>query len=69
MAAHRNGIKNVILPIQNKPDIKEIPSDLRSQLTIHFAETVHEYLMLALEQEVDHDFLKWNNANFSSEKL
>jgi ATP-dependent Lon protease len=29
MAAHRNGIKNVILPKQNEIDAKEIPQDVR----------------------------------------
>ena len=29
MAAHRNGIRNVILPKQNEKDIKDIPEDLR----------------------------------------
>jgi ATP-dependent Lon protease len=40
MAAHRNGIKNVILPKQNKDDLKDIPEDLKAQLTIHFADNV-----------------------------
>jgi ATP-dependent Lon protease len=53
MAAHRNGIKNVILPSQNKDDTKDIPKDLKSQLTLHFADNVLQYLDLALEAEVD----------------
>lgn len=40
MAAHRNGITNVILPLQNKDDVKDIPEDLRKQIKIHFAERV-----------------------------
>lgn len=28
MAAHRNGIKNIILPKQNEKDLTEIPEDL-----------------------------------------
>ena len=69
MAAHRNGIKNVILPIQNMTDTQEIPEDLRKELKIHFAENVQQYLELALEKSVDKDFLKWNNANFHIEKV
>ena len=65
MAAHRNGINNVILPSQNKNDIKDIPADLRAQLKIHFAENVHQYLELALEKNVDKEFLKLNAANFA----
>lgn len=30
MAAHRNGIKNVILPKQNEKDLKDLPDDLKS---------------------------------------
>lgn len=40
MAAHRNGIRNVILPIGNKKDFKEVPEDVRKELKIHFAETI-----------------------------
>ena len=60
MAAHRNGIMNVILPLQNKQDVKDIPEDLRKQIKIHFAENINQYLELALETKVDKDFLKWN---------
>lgn len=37
MAAHRNGIKNVILPRQNEKDLVEIPEDLAKQMVIHLA--------------------------------
>lgn len=63
MAAHRNGIKNVILPKRNKQDAKEIPADLRSQLKLHFADNVHEYLKLALEAKVDPEYMKWSALN------
>jgi ATP-dependent Lon protease len=53
MAAHRNGIMNVILPKQNEKDIKDIPEDLRGELKIHFAENIWTYLELALEKKVD----------------
>ena len=66
MAAHRNGIKNVILPKRNEEDTKEIPADLRSQLRLHFAKSVHDYLRLALEAEVDSEFLKWTALNRDS---
>lgn len=59
MAAHRNGIKNVILPIGNKKDFKDIPEDVRKELKIHFAETVERYLELALEKKVDEAFQKF----------
>ena len=57
MAAHRNGIRNVILPKQNEKDIKDIPEDLRQELKIHFAGNIWTYLELALEKKVDNNFL------------
>ena len=53
MAAHRNGIKNVILPKQNEKDLVEIPEDLAKQMVIHLAGDISEYLNLALEAEED----------------
>ena len=32
IAAHRNNIKNVILPMKNKKDVDDIPKDVREQL-------------------------------------
>lgn len=57
MAAHRNGIKNVILPAKNKNDANDIPKDLRSQLKLHFADHVLEYLELALEKKIDKEYM------------
>ena len=53
MAAHRNGIYNILLPKQNKKDINDIPEDLRKELKISLCEHIFEYLDYALEKEVD----------------
>lgn len=53
IAAHRNGIKNVILPEKNKKDIDDIPADVRKQMKIYFVSKVQEALELALEKKVD----------------
>ena len=58
MAAHRNGIRNVILPERNKDDLSDLPADLRSQLNIHLADTLQKYLELALEKDLDSEFLR-----------
>ena len=58
MAAHRNGIKNIILPAKNKKDSKDIPEDLRSQLNLFFADHVIDYLHLALEDKVDREYMQ-----------
>ena len=66
MAAHRNGIHNIILPSKNKKDSKEIPDDLRSQLKLYFADHVLDYLDLALEKHVDKEYLRQNALNYGS---
>jgi ATP-dependent Lon protease len=48
LAAHRAGIKTVILPQKNEDDIAEIPESVRKELTIHLVSTMHEILDLAL---------------------
>lgn len=40
MAAVRNHCTSVILPEKNRLDAKEIPQDVKNQLTIHFVESI-----------------------------
>ncbi|WP_426573491.1 endopeptidase La [Aquihabitans sp. McL0605] len=49
MAAHRVGIREVILPLRNEPDIDDVPEAIRDDLEIHFAKTVDEVIGWALE--------------------
>ncbi len=44
LAAHRAGIKTLILPAQNKKDLPEIPQDVRKGLRIVWVERVDEVL-------------------------
>ena len=44
MAAHRNGIKNVILPKKNENDYTDVPEDLRDELSVYFVNNVEELL-------------------------
>jgi ATP-dependent Lon protease len=53
LGAHRAGIKHIILPKANEPDIEDIPEEVRSQLTFHPVETLTEVLQHALEPEVE----------------
>lgn len=48
LAAHANGIKKVIVSIENKKDIKEIPSSIQKQMEIVFAEDMSQVLEYAL---------------------
>ena len=40
MAAHRNGLKNVILPKKNEQDIEDVPEDLRKEIRVHFVSKI-----------------------------
>lgn len=49
LAAHRSGIKTLILPAQNKKDLPDIPKDVRKGIRIVWVEKVDEVLQRALE--------------------
>ncbi|MCB9700439.1 MAG: endopeptidase La [Myxococcales bacterium] len=51
LAAHRAGIRRVILPLRNKRDLAEIPEDVRQAMEILFAEDMSQVLDAALEAE------------------
>ena len=48
LAAHRAGIKKIILPKENARDLEEVPEDVRSELTFVKVETIDEVLKEAL---------------------
>jgi ATP-dependent Lon protease len=49
VAAHRAGIKRVMLPARNKKDFEDIPEEVRQQLTFIWLERVEEAAAAALE--------------------
>lgn len=49
LAAHRGGIKTVIIPKENEKDLEEIPDNAKSALSIYPVETIDEVLAIALE--------------------
>jgi len=52
LAAHRAGIKRVILPEQNNRDLDEIPEDIRKEMEIILAADMKDVLENALEKDV-----------------
>jgi ATP-dependent Lon protease len=48
LAAHRAGLKDVILPKRNEPDLDDVPESVRGEIDIHLVSTVAEVLSLAL---------------------
>src|ERR1700716_2198130 len=52
LAAHRAGLKEVILPRRNEPDLDDVPESIRGEIEIHLVSTVAEVLSLALSPAV-----------------
>ncbi|KTD08581.1 ATP-dependent Lon protease [Legionella jamestowniensis DSM 19215] len=50
LAAHRGGIKHVIIPEENRKDLEEIPDNVLKKLTIHPVKTIEKVLELALQR-------------------
>jgi ATP-dependent Lon protease len=49
LAAQRAGLRTVVLPVRNGPDLDDVPDAVREQMTFHLAETVDDVLAVALE--------------------
>jgi ATP-dependent Lon protease len=52
LAAHREEMKEVILPFDNKPDLKDVPKNITEDMKIHFVENMDEVLKIALTREL-----------------
>jgi ATP-dependent Lon protease len=48
LAAHRQGIKEAILPADNEKDLPDIPENVRRDMKLHFVSSMDEVLKLAL---------------------
>jgi len=53
LAAHAAGLTDVVLPERNRPDLDEIPEEVRNQLNFHLVMDVREAIELALEPAHD----------------
>ena len=47
-AAHRSGIKEVILPDHNRKDLEDVPKHVAKDLTFHFAKEINDVLKVAV---------------------
>lgn len=52
IAAHRAGIRSVILPKNNKKDLEDIPKSVLTDLTFHFVEHMDEVLRIVLTRHL-----------------
>ena len=51
LAAARFGIKEIVLPEQNKTDWQEVPEEVRNKLKVHFVRHISELLPLTLHSK------------------
>lgn len=49
LAAHRAGIRTIVLPKDNERDLADVPEDLRDEITFVFAGHVDDVLNTALQ--------------------
>jgi ATP-dependent Lon protease len=52
LAAHRMGLRTVLLPKDNEKDLADIPQEILASLTVNFVETMDEVLQVALERPI-----------------
>ncbi len=50
LAAHRAGVKTIILPKWNKKDLEEVPSKVRKEIAFYFVDEMLEVLRIALDK-------------------
>ncbi|MBI2680650.1 MAG: endopeptidase La, partial [Candidatus Solibacter usitatus] len=53
LAAHRHGIAEAIMPLDNQKDLPDIPDNVKSSMKLHFVESMDEVLKIALEREIE----------------
>jgi ATP-dependent Lon protease len=51
LAAARAGVKEILLPDQNRPDWAEVPAEVREKMKVHFVKHISELIPLALRPE------------------
>jgi len=54
LAAHRAGIRRILLPARNEADVDDIPEDVKNDLQIIFVSGIAEVIDAALEVLVAH---------------
>ncbi|MFB3853511.1 MAG: endopeptidase La [Vicinamibacterales bacterium] len=50
LAAHRAGVKNIVLPKENEKDLADIPKNVLDVLNVYLVETMDEVLKIALAE-------------------
>jgi ATP-dependent Lon protease len=53
LAAYRAGLKEVVLPARNGPDLEDVPEEVRSKMTFTLAERIDQVLDVAISKDGD----------------
>ena len=53
LAAHRAGIKKLVLPKENGKDLEEVPQQVRRELEFLFADNIDQVLKETLREKVE----------------
>jgi ATP-dependent Lon protease len=53
LAAHRHGIREVVLPKDNEKDLPDLPDIIRQEMKMNFVASMDEVLKIALEREIE----------------
>jgi ATP-dependent Lon protease len=53
LAAHRQGIREAILPKDNEKDLPDIPDNIRKEMKLNFVTSMDEVLKIALERQIE----------------
>jgi ATP-dependent Lon protease len=64
LAAHRAGIKKIILPKENERDLQDVPGDVRAELVFVPVESVEEVLKEALDIEMPRSVVMHSGNSF-----
>ncbi|HEX4167173.1 MAG TPA: endopeptidase La [Bryobacteraceae bacterium] len=52
LAAHRQGIREIVLPQENERDLVDIPENIRKEMKMHLTFSMDQVLKYALEREI-----------------
>lgn len=58
LAAHRAGLRDVILPKENEKDVRDLPANVMRDLKLHYCRTVEEALPIALTHSLPPEALQ-----------
>ena len=64
LAAHRGGIKKVLIPKENEKDLKDIPATIAKEIDIHTVEHMDEVLVHALVLQEGEELFKKSDIPF-----